>query len=209
MLSIFRRVDVGKQYDIEKVQSDKSNNYNGTHQDEIGDTKNKEKLSPSLRTKETVITATTETSFITIDKTLWKIRFQACMRSKVVTYLCFGSWISICILGNIVTAVLLYQNNYIVDEIQNDTNVTNNISLHLEESENQTLDIKSKGNQSEAELRVVIETENDIRNQNVSISNSTYNEVSNYSKQLQFVTLLSISKVINSTILILRIPTIK
>ena len=102
--------------------------------------------------------------------------------SKVVSYIGFGSWISICLLGNVVTAILLYQNSFVVEGTQKDNNITNNISSQLQQNQNEFLDAKPTKNQSQLlEMRALTEVQNEILEQSRPSSNSTDNGVSNYS----------------------------
>ena len=111
-----------------------------------------------------------------------KTRCQTLIGSKVVSYIGFGSWISICLLGNVVTAILLYQNSFVVEGTQKDNNITNNISLHLKQNRNEILLTEPSVNQSELlEMKASTEAKTEILEQNIPLSNSTYTGVSSCS----------------------------
>ena len=170
------------QIDTESIRCDPLVYCNGTYKNRIDDTKNKEKYMSNLRAKESCITHKTRGSFAIIDIAMCKTRCQTLMGSKVVSYLGFGGWISICLLGNVVTAILLYKNSFAVEGTQKDNNIRNNISSQLQQNQNDFLDAKPAKNQSQIlERGALTEVQNEILEQNRPSSNSTDNGVSNYS----------------------------
>ena len=96
--------------------------------------------------KNTTSASCGQNSFCSVAKSFVAIKFQAFIRSKVPTYLCISLWIFICLLGNIVTGIILCKHHFISDEKEN-------IS-HLESIENQSTTFDSR-------VRVDVEKVND------------------------------------------------
>ena len=71
-------------------------------------------------------------------KRFFRMRYEAFKKSKVPTYFCILLWVLLCLLGNVITGIILCKHHFIFEETRHADIITHSTLTQVESKENQS-----------------------------------------------------------------------